>query len=124
MGKTWTNILKLRPKVNNKQVTRPKNSLTRTYSLNLMVDVPFLMQVASFTGEKKAVDKYDKCLHKAYKASVQEGLAAGLGSGVFMLVLFCSYALAVWFGAKMIINNGYSGGAVLNITMAVLLGSL
>ncbi|KAL8480032.1 hypothetical protein ACS0TY_026820 [Phlomoides rotata] len=79
--------------------------------------------VASFTRERKAVYKYEKCVYKAYKVSVQEGLAAGLGSGVFMLVLFCSYALAVWFGAKMIINKGYSGGAVLNITMAVLLGS-
>ncbi|CAA0813219.1 ABC transporter B family member 11 [Striga hermonthica] len=79
--------------------------------------------VASFTGEKQAVAKYDKSLNKAYKAGVQEGLAAGLGSGIFMLVLFCSYALAVWFGAKMIITKGYSGGAVLNVIMAILLGS-
>ncbi|PIN17698.1 Multidrug/pheromone exporter, ABC superfamily [Handroanthus impetiginosus] len=79
--------------------------------------------VASFTGEKQAVAKYDKSLYKAYKAGVHEGLAAGLGSGVFMMVFFCSYALAVWFGAKMIITKGYSGGAVLNTIMAVLLGS-
>lgn len=55
---------------------------------------------------------------------MHEGLAAGLGSGVFMLVLFSSYALAIWFGAKMIIHKGYSGGDVLNIIMAVLMGSL
>ncbi|GFQ01230.1 ABC transporter b family member 4 [Phtheirospermum japonicum] len=79
--------------------------------------------VASFTGEKQAVSKYNKSLNKAYKAGVQEGLAAGLGAGIFMFVLFCSYALAVWFGAKMIITKGYSGGAVLNIIMAILLGS-
>ncbi|KAI3461135.1 hypothetical protein Pfo_017798 [Paulownia fortunei] len=79
--------------------------------------------VASFTGERQAVANYDKSLDKAYKAGVQEGLAAGLGSGVFMLVLFCSYALAIWFGAKMIITKGYTGGAVLNIVMAVLMGS-
>ncbi|KAK6144064.1 hypothetical protein DH2020_020884 [Rehmannia glutinosa] len=80
--------------------------------------------VASFTGERQAVAKYEKSLHKAYKAGVQEGLAAGLGSGILTFVLFCSYALAVWFGAKMIITKGYSGGAVLNILMAILLGSL
>ncbi|KAL3620376.1 ABC transporter B member 11 [Castilleja foliolosa] len=79
--------------------------------------------VASFTGEKQAIVKYDKSLDKAYKAGVQEGLAAGLGAGIFMFVLFCSYALAVWFGARMIISEGYSGGAVLNIIMAILLGS-
>ncbi|KAL1552967.1 ABC transporter B member 11 [Salvia divinorum] len=79
--------------------------------------------VASFTGERRAVDRYEKSLHKAYKAGVQEGLAAGLGSGVSMLALYCSYALAVWFGSKMIIEKGYTGGHVLNIMMAVLLGS-
>ncbi|XP_057789931.1 ABC transporter B family member 11-like isoform X3 [Salvia miltiorrhiza] len=79
--------------------------------------------VASFTGERRAVDRYEKSLHKAYKAGVQEGLVAGLGSGVSMSVLFCSYALAVWFGSKMIIDKGYTGGHVLNIMMAVLLGS-
>ncbi|KAK4441433.1 ABC transporter B family member 11 [Sesamum alatum] len=79
--------------------------------------------VASFTGERQAVAKYDKSLYKAYKAAVHEGLAAGLGSGLFFLVFFCSYALAVWFGAKMIITKGYTGGVVLNILMAVLQGS-
>ncbi|KAL0460938.1 UNVERIFIED_CONTAM: ABC transporter B family member 11 [Sesamum latifolium] len=79
--------------------------------------------VASFTGERQAVAKYDKSLYKAYKAGVHEGLAAGFGSGLFFLVLFCSYALAVWFGAKMIITKGYTGGVVLNIVMAVLQGS-
>lgn len=81
------------------------------------------MQVASFTGERQAVAKYYISLHRAYEAGVQEGLAAGLGSGIFMLVLFCSYALAIWFGAKMIIDKGYTGGDVLNIVIAILAGS-
>lgn len=82
------------------------------------------MQVASFTGERKAVDKYEKSLHKAYKAGVQEGLGAGFAAGLSVLVMFLSYALAVWFGSKLIIERGYTGGQVLNIMMAVLLGSL
>ncbi|KAK3008816.1 hypothetical protein RJ639_013662 [Escallonia herrerae] len=79
--------------------------------------------VASFTGERQAVAKYDKSLRKAYKAGVQEGLAAGLGSSVFMFVIFCSYGLAVWFGARMILHKSYTGGDVLNVMMAVLTGS-
>ncbi|KAL0390784.1 UNVERIFIED_CONTAM: ABC transporter B family member 11 [Sesamum calycinum] len=39
------------------------------------------------------------------------------------LISCCSYALATWFGAKMIITKGYTGGVVLNIVMAVLQGS-
>ncbi|KAK4407429.1 ABC transporter B family member 11 [Sesamum angolense] len=79
--------------------------------------------VVSFTGERQAVEKYEKSLNRAYEAGVQEGLAAGLGSGIFMLVLFSSYALGLWFGAKMIIHKGYTGGQVLNVVMAVLSGS-
>ncbi|XP_052190839.1 ABC transporter B family member 4-like isoform X2 [Diospyros lotus] len=79
--------------------------------------------VASFTGEGQAIERYDKALLKAYRAGVQSGLAAGLGSGVFMFLIFCSYALAVWYSAKMIIHKGYTGGQVINVVSAVLTGS-
>lgn len=41
-----------------------------------------------------------------------------------MGVVFGSYALAVWFGSKMIRENGYTGGEVLNVIVAVLTGSM
>jgi ATP-binding cassette subfamily B (MDR/TAP) protein 1 len=41
-----------------------------------------------------------------------------------MSVLFCSYSLAIWFGAKMILDRGYNGGEVLNVIIAVLIGSM
>ncbi|XP_059629369.1 ABC transporter B family member 11-like isoform X1 [Cornus florida] len=80
--------------------------------------------VASFTGEKQAVTNYNRSLVNAYKSSVQEGLAAGLGSGTVMFIMFCSYALATWFGAKMILEKGYTGGEVLTVIIAVLTGSM
>ncbi|KAH6826593.1 P-glycoprotein 11 [Perilla frutescens var. hirtella] len=80
--------------------------------------------VASFTGEKRAVADYDKSLVKAYKTGVHEGLATGLGLGSFMFIIFCSYALAIWFGAKMILEKGYTGGDVINVIFAVLTGSM
>ncbi|KAK2970216.1 hypothetical protein RJ640_021652 [Escallonia rubra] len=80
--------------------------------------------VASFTGERQAVINYNKTLIKAYKSGVQEGLAAGLGFGALMGILFLSYALAIWFGAKMILEKGYTGGEVINVILAVLTGSM
>jgi ATP-binding cassette subfamily B (MDR/TAP) protein 1 len=61
---------------------------------------------------------------KAYKSGVHEGLASGFGLGTVMLVVFCSYALAIWFGAKMIMEKGYNGGQVLTVIIAVLTGSM
>ncbi|XP_017980794.1 PREDICTED: ABC transporter B family member 4 [Theobroma cacao] len=80
--------------------------------------------VASFTGEKQAISNYNKFLVTAYRSGVHEGAAAGLGLGVVMLIIFCSYALAVWFGGKMILEKGYTGGQVLNVIIAVLTGSM
>ncbi|PIA60695.1 hypothetical protein AQUCO_00300305v1 [Aquilegia coerulea] len=80
--------------------------------------------VASFTGEKHAIGQYTKYLNKAYKSGVQEGIASGVGYGTVMLIVFCTYALAIWFGGKLIIEKGYTGGDILNIIFAVLTGSM
>ncbi|CAH9079456.1 unnamed protein product [Cuscuta europaea] len=78
--------------------------------------------VASFTGEKCATDKYDDKLQIAYKSTVQQGVASGLGLGVMSLVVNCTYALAIWYGSKLIIHNGYVGGDVINILLAIITG--
>ncbi|KAM0951265.1 putative ABC-type xenobiotic transporter [Dioscorea sansibarensis] len=80
--------------------------------------------VSSFTGEKQSVKKYSSSLRGAYNATVQEGLAAGLGLGTASCVMFCGYALGVWYGSKLILNNKYSGGDVITVIFAVLTGSL
>ncbi|XP_062084186.1 ABC transporter B family member 4-like [Humulus lupulus] len=80
--------------------------------------------VASFTGEEQAISNYKKFLVNAYRSGVHEGLVAGLGLGMVMLVMLCSYALAVWYGAKLILEKGYTGGAVVNVIIAVLTGSM
>ncbi|XP_023554567.1 ABC transporter B family member 4-like [Cucurbita pepo subsp. pepo] len=80
--------------------------------------------VASFTGEKQAISSYQKFLVDAYKSGVREALGGGIGIGTVMLVIFCTYSLAVWFGGKMIIEKGYDGGQVITIILAVLEASM
>ncbi|KAM1108063.1 hypothetical protein PS2_004749 [Malus domestica] len=80
--------------------------------------------VASFTGEKQAIEQYNQKLKVAYNTMVQQGLVTGIGLGIFMLVIFCSYALAVWYGSKMIIKHGYNGGQVINVIFALMTGGM
>lgn len=47
-----------------------------------------------------------------------------MGFGAVMLMVFSSYALAVWFGGIMILEKGYKGGDVMNVIVAVLIGSV
>ncbi|KAJ0651004.1 putative ABC transporter type 1, transmembrane domain-containing protein [Helianthus annuus] len=74
--------------------------------------------------EKKAVTDYNKSLVDAYNSSVHEGLVTGFGIGSMVFIMFCSYALAVWFGAKLILERGYTGGDVITIVFAVVTGSM
>ncbi|CAD5311532.1 unnamed protein product [Arabidopsis thaliana] len=75
--------------------------------------------VASFTGEKQAIISYKKFITSAYKSSIQQGFSTGLGLGVMIYVFFSSYALAIWFGGKMILEKGYTGGSVINVIIIV-----
>ncbi|KAH7676289.1 Xenobiotic-transporting ATPase protein [Dioscorea alata] len=80
--------------------------------------------VASFTGERIAVNKYKKYLTNAYLSTVQEGLASGVGLGTVTLVMFCGYSLGIWYGAKLILDHkDYNGGKVINVIFALLVGS-
>ncbi|KAL9676877.1 hypothetical protein QQ045_005098 [Rhodiola kirilowii] len=80
--------------------------------------------VASFTGEKQAIAKYNKALRKAYDTGTFEGLTQGFGFGAFMTVMFFSYGMAIWYGGKLILEKGYTGGEVINVIIAVLIGSM
>ncbi|KAJ3686092.1 hypothetical protein LUZ61_015256 [Rhynchospora tenuis] len=80
--------------------------------------------VVSFTGEKKATEKYDKLLKSARDVTVQQGTTAGGGIGTVLLCLFSSYGLAIWYGSRLIIDKGYTGGTIINVIMAIMTGAM
>ncbi|KAJ8755644.1 hypothetical protein K2173_022239 [Erythroxylum novogranatense] len=86
--------------------------------------IGLIRTVASFTGEKDAEENYTKFLVGAYRSGIHEGFASGIGLGIMRFMSFCSYALALWFGSKMILENGYEGGAVITVIVAVFNGSM
>ncbi|KAG2600074.1 ABC transporter B family member 9-like isoform X1 [Panicum virgatum] len=79
--------------------------------------------VVSFNGEKQAIATYNKLIHKAYKAAVEEGITNGFGMGSVFFIFFSSYGLAIWCGGKLILSRGYSGGDVINILFAIMIGA-
>lgn len=67
---------------------------------------------------------YNELIRAACKSAVQEGVAAGLGMGTVLMILFCSYGLAIWYGSKLIIEKGYNGGVVVTVMLAILTGGM
>jgi ATP-binding cassette subfamily B (MDR/TAP) protein 1 len=41
-----------------------------------------------------------------------------------MLILFCTYGLTAWYGAKLIMDKGYGGGQVVSVWMAFMTGAM
>ncbi|XP_039133326.1 ABC transporter B family member 4-like [Dioscorea cayenensis subsp. rotundata] len=76
--------------------------------------------VASFTGEKLAISKYNQFIKVAYKSTIRQWIISGVGGGVVWLIVFSTYSLAIWYGGKLILQKEYNGGTVINIVMAVL----
>ncbi|CAL4954981.1 unnamed protein product [Urochloa decumbens] len=79
--------------------------------------------VVSFNGEKKAVAMYKKFIKKAYRTDILEGLTNGFAMGSVLSILFCSYGLAFWYGGKLIVDKGYTGGKIITVLISVLIGA-
>ncbi|CAI6000919.1 unnamed protein product [Closterium sp. NIES-65] len=80
--------------------------------------------VAAFTAERKSVQAYAAHLHAAFQEGVKQGLASGFGYGLTIFVMFCSYALALWYGSKLIADSSYTGGKVFSVLFGVIIGGM
>ncbi|EMS45430.1 ABC transporter B family member 11 [Triticum urartu] len=79
--------------------------------------------VVSFNGEKQAIEAYSKLIHTSYENVVEEGLTNGFGMGSVFFALFSSYGLAIWYGGKLVLTKGYTGGQVLTVLLAIMTGA-
>ncbi|XP_055855395.1 multidrug resistance protein homolog 49 [Episyrphus balteatus] len=75
--------------------------------------------VLAFSGERKESARYNKLLHPAENIGKKKGLYSGIGGGVMWFIIYCSYAIAMWYGVQLIIEDRYK--EVRNYTPAVLI---
>jgi len=80
--------------------------------------------VAAFGGEKKEIERYSSHLGDARDFGIKKGVMSGLGMGFFQLIMFGSYALAFWYGAKLIIDDEMTGGDLLIVFFSVMFGAM
>jgi len=89
--------------------------------------------VASLNGEKREIARYTEFLEIAEKAGVAMSLQMGLGNAVMFAAMYCVYALGFWYGSSLVAdamqehctgNDCISGGKVVSVFFAVLLGSM
>ena len=78
--------------------------------------------VAAFSGEPIALNSYETALETPYKVGVRHSLLLGLTLGGILGVVYVSYAVALVYGAHRVAAGAYTGGVVLNVIMATIMG--
>ncbi|KAG9449099.1 hypothetical protein H6P81_009064 [Aristolochia fimbriata] len=67
--------------------------------------------IYSFTAEKRIVRKYSEILDKTTKLGISQGLAKGIAVGT-MGVTFAIWAFLAWYGSRLVMYKGESGGRI------------
>ncbi|XP_035927908.1 bile salt export pump isoform X1 [Halichoerus grypus] len=81
--------------------------------------------VAAFGGEKKEVERYERNLVFAQRWGIRKGIVLGFFTGFMWCLIFLCYALAFWYGSKLVLEDGeYTPGTLVQIFLSILLGAL
>jgi len=61
--------------------------------------------VTAFGLQKDRIRRYEVELESAAAKTTKQGFATGMGFGFVMFFFFCSYAIAFWVGAVLVVNS-------------------
>ncbi|XP_032450325.1 bile salt export pump isoform X4 [Lynx canadensis] len=81
--------------------------------------------VAAFGGEKKEVERYEKNLVFAQRWGIRKGIVMGFFTGFMWCLIFFCYALAFWYGSKLVLDDEeYTAGTLIQIFLSIIVGAL
>lgn len=67
---------------------------------------------------------YNHYVQAAFRGDKQAAVVRGIAMGVFMFILYSGYALAFYWGTTIILDGYANVGTVVNVFMAILVGSM
>ncbi|CAG9824400.1 unnamed protein product [Phaedon cochleariae] len=86
--------------------------------------------VIAFGGQEKEIERYGSNLIFARKNNIKRSLFSALGFGILWFVIYSSYALAFWYGVKLILEQRgwespvYTPGNMVTVFFCVMNGSM
>ena len=61
--------------------------------------------VIAYGGQQKEINRFKGKLVFAERAGVMRGVLTGVGGGLMWFIIYSSYALAFWYGVKLIMDD-------------------
>lgn len=86
--------------------------------------------VVAFGGERKEVDRYVNELEPTKAAARLKGIYSGLGICSMWIITYCTLALTVWYGVKLMLADRdsaepeYTPAVLMSVFLSVMLGTL
>ncbi|KAG5243323.1 ABC transporter family member [Salix suchowensis] len=80
--------------------------------------------VLAFVGESRALQAYSSALKVAQRIGYKSGFSKGMGLGATYFVVFCCYALLLWYGGYLVRHHYTNGGLAIATMFAVMIGGL
>lgn len=80
--------------------------------------------VYSFVGEDRAIEAYSMALNKALKFGKRSGFATGIGVGFTYGLLFCAWALLLWYAGILVRHGDTNGGKAFTTIINVIFSGL
>ncbi|KAI2660891.1 Bile salt export pump [Labeo rohita] len=81
--------------------------------------------VAAFGGENKEAERYDRNLVEAQAWGIKKGVIIGVFQGYLWCIIFLCYALAFWYGSKLVIETKeLTPGGLIQVFFGVLMGAM
>ncbi|XP_076912018.1 ABC transporter B family member 15-like [Bidens hawaiensis] len=79
--------------------------------------------VYSFVGESKTLSEYSAALEGTVKLGLKQGMAKGVAIGSNGIV-FAVWSFLSWYGSRLVMYHGASGGTVFAVGAAIAIGGL
>nr|XP_023021695.1 multidrug resistance protein 1B-like [Leptinotarsa decemlineata] len=86
--------------------------------------------VVAFSGQEKEAKRYDKNLEFAKKNNIKKNMFSGIGTGMLWFMIYSSYALAFWYGVKLVLDQKtwtdpvYTVNNMVTVFFSVMAGSM
>ncbi|XP_048842381.1 bile salt export pump-like [Brienomyrus brachyistius] len=81
--------------------------------------------VAAFGGEAKEAERYDRNLVEAQNWGIKKGTIVGVFQGYLWCIIFLCYALAFWYGSKLVIDTKeLSPGSLIQVFFGILMAAM
>lgn len=77
--------------------------------------------IYSFTAEKRIVDRYAAILDATIRLGIKQGIAKGIAVGCTGLT-FAIWAFLAWYGSRLVMYHGESGGRIYAAGISFVMG--